>query len=164
MRPSEALKLSWADIDLESRLIYFVRRRKAAVGLRQKNNKKGTVPIDAPLLRWLQERRKASQEGLVLNYTVQQLRDDGELAIEASGINKVAKPGTAKFTIYGLRHTYASHLLMAGEKIETVAKILRHSDINITYKHYGHLVEKYKQEAMAKVNLVEAPIKLRVVG
>lgn len=162
MRPGEALNLSWSHIDMDGGRIYFTRQQR--LGLSQKNNKKGTIKISPKLALWLRKRAKVSQEGLVLNYTKQQLRNDAEAAIEASGINKVIKPGTAAFTIYGLRHTFASHLLMAGEKIDVVAEILRHSDINITFKHYKHLVDDMKSAAMEKVDLLDDGFELKVVG
>ena len=46
--------------------------------------------------------------------------------------------GTRSFHI--LWHTYASHLLMAGINIFTVSRWLGHSSVNVTEKHYGHLI------------------------
>jgi integrase len=37
-----------------------------------------------------------------------------------------------------LRHTYASHLAMAGTPMAVIAALLGHADTRITEKHYGH--------------------------
>ncbi len=48
------------------------------------------------------------------------------------------RSGTRSF--HTLRHTYASHLLMSGINIFTVSRWLGHSTVNVTEKHYGHLI------------------------
>ena len=40
---------------------------------------------------------------------------------------------------YSLRHNFASQLVMAGADLLTVSKLMAHTDINTTIKHYGHL-------------------------
>ncbi len=155
MRPEEMLSLDIGDIDMEHRVLYV---------LAQKNGDKDTIEIDDELARALPLWMNGRKEGTLLNYSKGQLRGDAEFAIEEAGINKVKKAGCGKFTIYGLRHTFASHLLMAGEKIETVAKWLRHKDINITYKHYGHLTKRYLRDAANRINLAPVEIGLKVVG
>ena len=49
-----------------------------------------------------------------------------------------------------LRHTYASHAVMAGAPLLVVAKNLGHSDARMVEKHYGHLSESYVAEAIRK--------------
>ena len=41
--------------------------------------------------------------------------------------------------LYSLRHNFASQLVMAGADLLTVSKLMAHTDINTTIKHYGHL-------------------------
>jgi integrase len=43
-------------------------------------------------------------------------------------------------SFHTLRHTYASHLLMSGVNIFVVSRWLGHSSVNVTEKHYGHLI------------------------
>jgi integrase len=47
-----------------------------------------------------------------------------------------------KITPHGLRHTYASTLIMLGRDIAQVSKYLGHSDVYITYRVYIHFVER----------------------
>jgi integrase len=42
-----------------------------------------------------------------------------------------------------LRHTYASHAVMAGAPLIVVARTLGHSDTRMVEKHYGHLSASY---------------------
>jgi integrase len=47
-----------------------------------------------------------------------------------------------------LRHTYASHAVMAGAPLLVVAKNLGHADTRMVERHYGHLSETYVAEAI----------------
>jgi integrase len=44
---------------------------------------------------------------------------------------------------HSLRHTYASHAVMAGAPLLVVARNLGHSDTRMVEKHYGHLSASY---------------------
>ena len=41
--------------------------------------------------------------------------------------------------LYALRHHYASHLVTSGHDLLTVSRMMAHSDIQTTIRHYGHL-------------------------
>jgi integrase len=49
-----------------------------------------------------------------------------------------------------LRHTAASHLVMAGVPLTVVAKNLGHADSRMTEKHYSHLSPSYVAETIRK--------------
>jgi integrase len=49
----------------------------------------------------------------------------------------------AAITFHGLRHTYASRLVMKGVPLPVVAAQLGHSDTRMVEKHYGHLAPTY---------------------
>jgi len=61
---------------------------------------------------------------------------------------KAAK--VAGVTFHILRHTYASHSLMAGMTIEVLAQQLGHKDTRITMRHYAHLCPTFKRESIRK--------------
>ena len=46
-----------------------------------------------------------------------------------------------------LRHTFASHLVMKGVDLRTVAKLMGHRDIRVTMR-YAHLVPDHLQAAV----------------
>lgn len=58
-----------------------------------------------------------------------------------------------------LRHTYASHLVMAGAPLQVVAANLGHADTRMTEKHYAHLAPSYVasviRAAMPRLGIVE---------
>ena len=49
-----------------------------------------------------------------------------------------------------LRHTWASHAVMAGMPLAVVAKNLGHVDTRMVEKHYGHLAPSYVSEQVRK--------------
>ncbi|CAG36333.1 tyrosine-type recombinase/integrase [Desulfotalea psychrophila] len=55
------------------------------------------------------------------------------------------------FRPHDLRHTAASHLLMAGVDIREVADILGHSTLAMTMR-YTHLLDSRRQETISKIN------------
>ncbi len=145
LRPSEALGLQVEHVDMESRVIS---------GFKQKNSRElGSVPVKDSLVGPLTDLLANRVTGSLLGYTAGELREDAEYGIAKAKVNARIKPGTSKFTIYGLRHTFASHMLMAGEDMATVAKWLRNG-ISICFEHYGHLNQKFLVDAGNKIDLV----------
>lgn len=49
---------------------------------------------------------------------------------------------------HALRHTYASHLIMAGVSLQIVADNLGHADTRMVEKHYGHLADSHKKDVI----------------
>jgi integrase len=55
-----------------------------------------------------------------------------------------------EITFHCLRHTWASHAVMAGMPLMIVAKNLGHSDTRMVEKHYGHLAPSYVVDQVRK--------------
>ena len=49
---------------------------------------------------------------------------------------------------HGLRHTYASRLVMKGAPLAVIAAQLGHSDTRMVEKHYGHLAPNYVRDTI----------------
>ena len=60
---------------------------------------------------------------------------------------------------HALRHTFASHFVMAGGNILSLQKILGHSDIKITLL-YAHLAPDYLADEMDRLRFHPAPSKV----
>jgi integrase len=65
---------------------------------------------------------------------------------EACARAKIDPPAS----FHALRHTYASHAVMAGAPLLVVAKNLGHTDTRMVEKHYGHLSQSYFAEAVRR--------------
>lgn len=50
--------------------------------------------------------------------------------------------------LYSLRHNFASQLVMEGNDLLTVAKLMAHSDIQTTIQHYAHLRPDHTHDAV----------------
>ena len=59
--------------------------------------------------------------------------------------------GAHHIGLHGLRHTFASRMLMMGTDITVVSKLLGHKDIAVTYNTYIHVLEAQKQQAMRMI-------------
>jgi integrase len=53
--------------------------------------------------------------------------------------------------LHSLRHTFASHLVMAGENLFTVSKLLGHSELKTT-EIYAHIAPDHLMAAAEKVS------------
>lgn len=78
-------------------------------------------------------------------------RDDGDAwgkTHQSRRIDEACKAAaiSPRCTFHELRHTYASLALMAGMPIMVLAQNLGHSDTRMVEKHYGHLIQSYKDE------------------
>lgn len=83
-------------------------------------------------------------------------RDAGEGA-QVWGRNHQARPLREACTrariepaigFHVLRHTFASHMVMAGAPLLVVAQALGHADTRMVEKHYGHLAPSYLRETI----------------
>ena len=59
--------------------------------------------------------------------------------------------GIEAFVFHDLRHTFASHLVMAGVDLMTVKEFLGHKDIKMTLR-CAHLAPDYKRSAINRLD------------
>ena len=78
--------------------------------------------------------------------------------LEPAGIEYENEYGKADF--HALRHTFCSLLARSGIQPQTAQRLMRHSDINLTMKHYTHILLDDKR--MAVSSLPEINIKEEV--
>ncbi len=78
--------------------------------------------------------------------------------LEPAGIEYENEYGKADF--HALRHTFCSLLARSGVQPQTAQRLMRHSDINLTMKHYTHILLDDKR--MAVSSLPEINIKEEV--
>jgi integrase len=132
MRKSEILKLKWEDIDFDQGII-FVRNSK--------NNETREIPMNDQLMSVLRNLKFKSPYLFA--------REDGKLciSIRTAFENAVRRANIHDFRFHDLRHTFASHLVMAGVDLITVKELLGHKTINMTLR-YAHLSPDHKRHAV----------------
>lgn len=145
-RPSSIKECSFdsGDVNFESKHIWFTTYKGRRNSLKKHRY---AVPMDKHMEAILRQRfEETGGKGLVFDTSgVDKL---ARHAIEASKINENK---TTPFTIYGLKHCYASHLLMSGATLHAVSKLLGHTDSKMVEKHYGFLAEEYLRREQAKL-------------
>lgn len=52
-------------------------------------------------------------------------------------------------TMHGLRHSYASMLILLGRKIPEISRYLGHADVVVTMRVYAHFLKPKKQDTMS---------------
>ena len=158
LRSGEALGLTWDKIDFENKTIfvdktltyvtghYFLSTPKTPMSIRK-------IVIDDATVQMLQE-HKAEQD--------KQKKIIGSAWLEPEAVFTSATghfydrsllntqfrrfmshhPELHRVTIYGLRHTHASLLILAGENLDAISKHLGHASADITSRVYAHLMSE----------------------
>jgi integrase len=145
--------LRWSDLDLDRGLLTVRRSYRTA----PKSGKPRALPLHPaliPILRQWQEASPkwekecpASQEGLVFptatGHMRQKDRDYGfKDALTGAECHAVG--------FHDLRHSMASHFMMAGGNILTLQKLLGHSSVAVTMK-YAHLAPDFMREEIGRL-------------
>jgi len=135
MRKGEILNLVWDNVNLRERFIEL---------LDQKNGERSTIPLNQTAIDTLRSipRRLDSKyvfPGKTPDKPFYDLKRQFEKAVTKAGLEGV--------TFHVLRHTCASHLVMAGVDLATVKEIMRHKSIEMTLR-YSHLSPAHKKSAV----------------
>lgn len=166
MRKSEALALTWNDLNLKENELSISKAigRGESARLYLKSTKTGssrTIKIDEDTIAILKEwKRIQKQEYLVLGYNTMK----AEQLIFSNSKNEFIQPvqvqkwmysvikkhSLMKITPHGLRHTHCSLLFEAGASIKEVQDRLGHTDVKTTMDIYTHVTKKAQEGAIQK--------------
>ena len=131
-RRSEALQLQARDIDWPRQVIH-VRRTKA--------RREKLLPITSALAELLRDLPQVGRHW------------PWQPDAASHRFAKIARrAGLAHVRLHDLRHTFASHLAMAGVALQTIQALLGHEDIKAT-QIYAHLSESHLREAAGKLKI-----------
>ncbi len=147
MRPSEAAGLQWNQIDFERRsLTLFITK-----------NEPRTVPLTKTVMAVFEKLRESNPESDFVF-----LQGEGR-SLHAQNIPSSrfrpsfdkarARAQLPSLHMHDLRHTAASHMLMAGTDIRTLAAILGHSTLQMVLR-YTHLLDEHKLKAVDRINFL----------
>jgi integrase len=145
MRPSEAAGLRWNQIDFERR----------ALTLLITKNEPRTVPLTKTVLEVLAKLKNSNpnNEFVFLNGEGKSLHAQNipSSRFRPSFDKARARAQLPSLHMHDLRHTAASHMLMAGTDIRTLAAILGHSTLQMVLR-YTHLLDEHKLKAVDRIN------------
>ncbi len=126
MRRGELKNMKWKDIDFERGLIYV---------LKTKSGISRVLPMNS-----------------LLRKDLEGLHQAGPWVFDTSNLRKLYERAVTDARLYDvtfhtLRHTFASHLVMAGIDLRTVGDLLGHQKLDMTMR-YAHLSRSHKQTAV----------------
>jgi integrase len=135
MRKGEILNLKWENVHLRESYLELTD---------QKNGERSTIPLNeaaVAILRAIPRRIDTPYvfPGRFDGQPFSDLKRQFEKAVTAAELKDM--------TFHTLRHTAASHLVMAGVDLATVKEILRHKSISMTLR-YAHLSPDHKKSAV----------------
>ncbi len=145
MRPSEAAGVCWKQIDLDNR----------SLTLEVTKNDPRTVPLTKAVVSSLEMVKKVTGDNKYVflkgegksqqakNIPASRFRTAFDKARERAGLPNVH--------MHDLRHTAASHLLMSGTDLRTLASILGHSTLQMVIR-YTHLLDDHKLNAVDRIS------------
>ncbi len=143
MRLSEILKLKWEQADLRHGFILLEIT---------KNGERREIPIDNTL----EEMFNSMPRGLESVYVFTDPKTGEPYKyIKRSFATALKKAGINDFRFHDLRHTFASHLVMAGVGLISVKELLGHKSLSMTMR-YSHLSPSHKRKA---VNILDSVLK-----
>jgi integrase len=133
-RRQEVLNLGWDDIDLEARRL-TIRVTKSG--------ESRAIPISTKLLEVISKmERNGSKLFSMSPWYVTHLF---KRYLKTANIQ-----GSDSLKLHSLRHTFASHLVMSGVDLYTVAKLLGHSSVAVT-QMYAHLAPDYLKVSVERL-------------
>lgn len=135
MRKGEILNLVWDHIDLKHRFILLENT---------KNGERREIPINHILYDTL----IALPRHIECPYVFWQGEGKSYQDVKRSFNSACKRAGIKDFRFHDLRHTFASHLIMAGSDLTTVKELLGHKTITMTMR-YAHLAPSHKVKAVA---------------
>ncbi len=149
LRLSEVIGLHWDQADFGRKRLY-VNKKATRFGIQEyaKHGKHRLVFMSDTVYQYLKELQLKqpfqkfvfNENGLPLDYEHFKVRRFDKVVKQA---------GLRKITFHALRHTYASHFVMSGGRIQELQPLLGHSDIKTTMV-YAHLSESHL-ESLASV-------------
>ncbi|MCB2212099.1 tyrosine-type recombinase/integrase [bacterium] len=142
-RRGEATDLRWSEVDYKRGILYLGQERSQTKLRRD-------FPIRQALRDLLDELKADSKghEHVFWRFHGKASHISTRMAKMNGTVHGI--PETIRIKPHLLRHTFASHLVMAGVDMRTIASLLGHSTTKVT-EIYSHLAESHRSEALDKL-------------
>lgn len=135
MRKSEILNLTWKDTDLKNKLVIVEKT---------KTNERRIIPMNDMVYNLLIKLSMNKKADHVFS-------DDIKVNLRKSFEAGLKKAQIEDFRFHDLRHTFASHLVMAGASLKVIQQLLGHKDIKMTMR-YSHLSQEHLQDIINRLS------------
>lgn len=163
-RKNEAIKLPWRNVHNirpgSNQGAYVVLEHNPEAGVSVKNRKTRTVPLTPRVQRLLWEMRQEQDKAKEAGKTVDGSRvfvwlNQWKALASFTDVKGALKATCAAARVKGvslhvMRHTFASRLVMLGEPLLNVAKLLGHSSTLVT-ERYAHLAPSALEDTIARL-------------
>jgi integrase len=164
MRRSEVVGLRWSDVDLSHHRLTVNQAATVVDGdevldTPKSRRSRRVIDLDADTVSLLQ-RHRSQQRELYLRLGVTASASDRVFTNEIGDPIRPDSVGQAfgrlvsvaevpRIRLHDLRHTHASHLLMAGINVKVVSERLGHASVSFTLDTYAHVMPGQQAEAAA---------------
>lgn len=157
MRRGEALGLQRSDLRLDQRQLAV--RRAIATADRQlyvtrpKTDAERVIELDATTVRVLRKHLRHMTDRSPAGWL---FADDFGEPLEPSRVSRrfrdlIAEMDVPRIRLHDLRHTHASHLILAGVNVKAVQERLGHSDVVVTLNIYSHVLPTTQRDAVRQL-------------
>jgi integrase len=163
LRPSEALALTWRDVDLakgtltvKHSLGWLAGEKRFVFNDPKTPSSRRTVPLPYGLVKLLSEHVTAQFERGFTELVF--CTRAGDPAHQRVIVQEAFKPAlvraglSSETRLYDLRHTHATLLLLAGVHPKVVSERLGHASVAITLDVYSHVLPNMQQEAAERLD------------
>lgn len=163
LRRSEAIALTWADLNFSTRVLSVRRSADTSLAKRTKATKTykaRAVSLDVKTIETIRTYKTlrmalggdfTKPEAFIFSTINNELRGPNDVTARWSRLSIKARqviPDLPNITLKGLRHTHATLLLQAGVNPKIVQERLGHSNISTTLDIYSHVTPTIQVEAV----------------
>jgi integrase len=144
LRRSEALTLTWLDVDFDRRFVGI--RGEVA-----KDKEFRAVPLTDDALDALKLWHAQAQKKEAEDWVFPGVQGERIKRVDTAWSEVLGSANVDNFRLHDLRHDYASRLVQAGVGLYEVSKLLGHADIEMSQR-YAHLARDHLRNAVEKLN------------
>ena len=147
LRRGELINLRWQDVDLQRR-IFTVQSNPT---FQTKQGKKRTLPLNETAFHLLSLKHSQNIGEYVFTVGRKQITESWLSHLFKRAVREVSL--NDKLHWHSLRSSFASWLVIDGVSIYAVSKLLGHSSVAITQKHYAHLATENLHADVNKIKV-----------
>jgi integrase len=147
LRRGELINLQWKEVDLQ-RHIFTVQSNPT---FKTKQGKKRTLPLNETAFHLLSLKHSQSIGEYVFTHRRKQITESWLSHLFKSAV--IDAELNDKLHWHSLRSSFASWLVIEGVSIYAVSKLLGHSSVAITQKHYAHLATENLHNDVNKITV-----------